>query len=55
MGCYEPASHFRTEYSVLCHTVLGPLPVQGIWAKRSAELDDALFLKVLKPSPIAAV
>ena len=48
-GGYEPLLDFRTEDSALWHTMLGPLHVQGIWATRSAELDDTLFLELLKP------
>lgn len=48
-GGYEPASDFKTENGALWHTVIGPLHLQGIWTRRSAELDDTLFLRALKP------
>lgn len=48
-GGYEPSLNFETEDGALWHTVLGPLHVQGMWAKRSDEPDDTYFLKTLKP------
>lgn len=48
-GGHEPLLDFRTENGALWHTIVGPLHVQGVWATRSAELDDTLFLESLKP------
>jgi hypothetical protein len=49
LGGYEPLLDFRTSDSALWHTMLGPLHVQGMWAKHSDELDGNLFFELLKP------
>lgn len=48
-GGYEPLLDFNTKDGALWHTMLGPLHVQGMWAKHSDELVDAHFLEILKP------
>lgn len=48
-GGYEPSLDFKTEDGALWHTMLGPLHVQGMWAKHSDELDGTHFLDILKP------
>jgi len=47
-GGYEPSLDFKTEDGALCHTMQGPLHVQGLWAKHSDTLDDTYFFKILK-------
>lgn len=49
LGGYEPLLDFRTQDSALGHTMLGPLHVQGMWARYSDELNGNLFLELLKP------
>ncbi|RZJ58233.1 MAG: hypothetical protein EOO55_01320 [Hymenobacter sp.] len=49
LGGYEPSLDSRTQDGALWHTMLGPLHVQGLWAKYSDELDDNHFLELLKP------
>jgi hypothetical protein len=48
-GGYESSLDFRTQDSALWHTMLGPLHVQGMWAKHSDELDGNFFFELLKP------
>lgn len=49
LGGYEPSSDFRTKDGALWHTMLGPLHVQGLWAKHLETLDSSHFLELLKP------
>jgi hypothetical protein len=48
-GGYEHSLDFRTQDGALWHTMLGPLHVQGLWAKHSDTLDGSHFLELLKP------
>ncbi len=49
LGGYEPSLDFSTQNDALWHTMLGPLHVQGTWAKYPDELDGSHFLELLKP------